>query len=83
MSPEPHIFIKATHREPGSDELTGLSFTIEYGRATALVSIQEMPAVPFQDRRAAYERTCRVLAEALLLAARSPQAITENPQRPE
>jgi hypothetical protein len=83
MSTEPRIFIKATHHEPGSDELTGLSFTIEYGRATALVSIQEMQPVPFQDRLAAYQAVIEDLAQALRRTVQNPQAITENPQRPE
>jgi hypothetical protein len=80
---EPRIFIKATHHEPGSSDLTGLKFTIEYGPATALVSIEERPPLPFQDRLAAYQAAIEDLAKALLQAAQSPQSITENPQRPE
>jgi hypothetical protein len=76
------IFIKATHHDPQSPDLTGLNFTIEYGPATAALSIQQMPPVPFQDRLAAYQETLRALAEALLQAAQSPQGITENPQFP-
>jgi hypothetical protein len=83
MSTEPRIFIKATHHEPGSDDLTGLKFTIEFGSATALVSIEERPPIPFQDRLAAYQALIEDLAKALLQAAQSPQSITENPQRPE
>jgi hypothetical protein len=76
------VYIKATHHSPESSDLTGLNFTIEYGRATALVSIQEMPPVQFQDRLAAYRATLEDLAKALLEAAQNPQGITENPQRP-
>jgi hypothetical protein len=74
------IFIKATHHEPGSADLTGLNLTIKYGHATALVSIEGMPPVPFQDRLAAYQATIEDLAMALLEAAQSPQGITENPE---
>jgi hypothetical protein len=75
------VYIKATHHSPESPDLTGLNFTIEYGHATALVSIQEMPPVPFQDRLAAYRATLEDLAKALLEAAQNPVGITENPQR--
>ena len=35
------VFIKATHHEPESGDLTGLGFTIKFGLATAVVSIQD------------------------------------------
>ena len=38
MTEVPRIYIKETHHEPGSDDLTGLKFTVEFGRATALVT---------------------------------------------
>jgi hypothetical protein len=74
------IYIKATHHDPAAPELTGLNFTIKYGHATALVSIQEMPPLLFQDRLAAYQAAIEDLAGALLEAAQNPQGITENPQ---
>ena len=79
----PRVFIKATHHSPESSALTGLNFTIEYGPATALVSAQEIPPIPFRDRRAAYSLVLRDLGQALLQAAQNPQEITENPQFPE
>ena len=82
MTQVPRIYIKEAHHEPGSDDLTGLKFTIEFGRATALVLIEEVPPVPFQDRPAAYQAAIEDLARAMLEAAQSPQGITENPQRP-
>jgi len=74
------IFIKATHHEPESADLTGLSFTVKDARATTLVSIQEMQPLPFQDRLAAYRTAVEALAKALLQAAQNPQGITENPE---
>ena len=82
MTQVPRIYIKEAHHEPGSDDLTGLKLTIEFGRATALVLIEEVPPVPFQDRPAAYQAAIEDLARAMLEAAQSPQGITENPQRP-
>jgi hypothetical protein len=76
----PEVFIKVTHHEPGSDDLTGLGFTIKFGLATAIVSIQERPPVPFQDRRAAYQAVIEDLAKALLQTAHNPQLITEAPE---
>lgn len=76
------VFIKATHHEPGSDDLTGLNFTVEYNRGTALVSIPGMQPVPFQDRTAAFQAVLEDLAAALLEAVETPQGITENPQLP-
>jgi hypothetical protein len=75
----PTIFIKATHHDPESSDLTGLSFTIKFDGATALVSI-EMPPVPFQDRLAAYLAAIEDLGQALLQTAQNPQLITENPE---
>jgi hypothetical protein len=57
-----------------------LEFTVKYGRATALVSIQEMPPIPFQDRLDAYLTVIETLTMALLQTARNPQSITENPE---
>jgi hypothetical protein len=74
------VFIKATHHDPASSDLTGLNFTVKYGYATALVSIQEMPAAPFQDRLAAYRTAIEALATALRQTAQNPQLITENPE---
>jgi hypothetical protein len=73
-------FIKATHHKPGMPDLTGLEFTVKYGGATALVSIQEMPPLPFQDRLDAYRSAIEAMATALLQTARNPQLITENPE---
>lgn len=74
------VFIKAVHTEPESTDLTGLKFTIKYGRATSLVSIEEMPPLPFQDRIVAYQAAIEALAQALLQTAQNPQLITENPE---
>jgi hypothetical protein len=74
------IYIKRTDHDPDSPDLTGLSFTVKFRRATALVSIQEMQPLPFQDRLAAYRGAIEDLAQALLQAAQNPQGITENPQ---
>ena len=41
ISQLPSVFIKATHHEPESGDLTGLGFTIKFGLATAVVSIQD------------------------------------------
>jgi hypothetical protein len=76
----PAVFIKATHHEPGSGDLTGLGFTIKFGLATAVVSIQERPPVPFEDRIAAYQAVIEDLAQALLQTVQNPQCITENPE---
>jgi hypothetical protein len=76
----PAIFVKTTHHEPGSNDLTGLGFTIKFGLATATVSIQERPPVPFQDRVAAYQAVIEDLARSLLQAAQNPHCITENPE---
>jgi hypothetical protein len=43
ISQLPAVFVKATHHEPESGDLTGLGFTIKFGLATAVVSIQERP----------------------------------------
>ena len=64
----------------GASILTGLGFTIKFGLATAIVSIQERPPVPFQDRRAAYQAVIEDLAKALLQTAQNPQLITEAPE---
>lgn len=74
------VFIKATHHEPASSDLTGLNFTVKYDSATALVSIQEMPPLPFQGRLDAYRTVIELLATALLQTARNPQLITEDPE---
>ena len=52
------------------------------GRATALILIEEVPPIPFQDRLAAYQAAIEDLTRVMLEAAQSPQGITENPQRP-
>jgi hypothetical protein len=74
----PAVLIKVTHHEPDSGDLTGLGFTIKFGLATAVVSIQERPPVPFEDRIAAYQAVIEELAQALLQTAQNPQCITEN-----
>ena len=80
ISQLPSVFIKATHDEPESGDLTGLGFTIKFGLATAVVSIQERPPVPFEDRMAAYQAVIEELAQALLQTTQNPQCITENPE---
>jgi hypothetical protein len=74
------VFIKAVHHEPGKPDLTGLNFTIKYGHATALVSVQEMQPLAFQDRLAAYRSVLEQLAAALLQTAQNPQSIHETPE---
>jgi hypothetical protein len=75
------VFIKAIYHEPESADLTGLNFTVKYDQGTALVSVQEMKPVPFQDKLAAYQFTLEMLAEALRKAAHDPQSIHETPER--
>ncbi len=76
------IFIKATHHDPGSSDLTGVNFTVKFDHATTLVSVQEMPPLSFEDRLVAYQTIVERLARALLAAAQNPQGITENPELP-
>jgi hypothetical protein len=71
------IFIHRAHHEPGSRDLTGLDFRIEYDQATAEVSIQEKQPVSFRARHDAYRAVLERLALAMLQTARLPQGITE------
>lgn len=77
------ITIKATYHADRTGDLTGLNFEVELGRGKALVSVQEMPPVSFQDKQAAYRSAIRSLAEALLQEAQNPQGITEIQSPPE
>ncbi len=75
------VFIKSIGHAPESADLNALNFTVKFDHGTALVSVQEMQPLPFQDRLAAYQTILEQLAEALRQAAQTPQSIHETPER--
>ena len=72
----PHIFVSLSRNEEGSDDLTGVAFTLEYDGAKAEVSILDMQALPFQDRLAAYRAAIEDFARCLIQAVKDPNGIT-------
>ena len=74
----PHIFVSLPHHEQGSDDLTGVEFTLQYDGAKAEVSILDMQALPFQDRLAAYRAAIEDFARGLIQAVKDPNGITDR-----
>jgi hypothetical protein len=74
------IYIDCYHREPHSEALTGIDFTVVYKPgAHAQVSVVEMLPISASTHDHALRAELRLIGEAIVQAARSPQGIIQQP----